>query len=79
MPEILDDDVPSNFDYLADALQQGSTKPQTGRAGAIPDSQGQVISDIEGETIRMLDPRGLQILDDYLAEPRVDTDGEVAG
>lgn len=78
MPEILDDDVPSNFDYLADALQQGSTTPTLGRPHAQLDTQGQIISDIDGETIRMLDPRGLQIIDGFLSEPRADS-GQVAG
>jgi len=79
MPEILDDDVPSNFDYLADALQQqGSTTPTPGRSKAQPDAQGQLTSDIDGETIRMLDPRGLQIIDGFLSEPRADS-GHYAG
>lgn len=72
MPEILDDDVPANFDYLADALQQGSTVPLASDRDPSRDGEGQVISDIDGETIRMLDPDGLQIIDDYLLVPRTD-------
>ena len=73
-PEDLDDDVPTNLDYLAEALQQGSTSPcAAGPDRKSPgDRAGVVISDVEGETIRMLDPKGIHILDDYLADPRVD-------
>lgn len=75
-PEDLDDDVPTNLDYLAEALQQGATPPLpagASRKAQQGDRPGVVISEVDGETIRMLDPRGIQILDDFLAEPRVDS------
>lgn len=75
MPEYLNDDVPTNFDYLADALDQGTGPTRATRRSSssqAPEGLGHVISDIEGETIRMLDPRGLQILDDFLAVPGID-------
>lgn len=70
--EYLDDDVPSNFDYLADALASGTPVLTGRRASFTPDGVGSIVSDIEGETIRMLDPRGLQIVDDFLSVPRID-------
>lgn len=74
-PEPHDDDVPTNLDYLADALNptppKWVKKPSNAR-GHGANRQGQIISDIDGETIQMLDPRGLRILDDYLAAPRAD-------
>lgn len=82
MPEYLDDDVPTNFDYLADALDQGSAPTRASRRSSssqVPEGLGQIISDIEGETIRMLDPRGLQILDDFLAVPRIDPNDDPSG
>ncbi|KAL8277733.1 hypothetical protein RQP46_009855 [Phenoliferia psychrophenolica] len=71
-PEYLDDDVPSNVDYLGSTP---SAKPSR-RARRNP-NDGQVISDIEGETIKMLDPKGLRILDGFLSEPRDDPEGEM--
>ncbi|GAA5909588.1 hypothetical protein JCM6882_003464 [Rhodosporidiobolus microsporus] len=82
MPEILDDDVPTNLDYLADALNQTSMRPKKHRQGASSISssfsgsdgqaQGELISDVDGETIRMLSPRGIEIVDEWLAEPKVE-------
>ncbi|KAK4698881.1 autophagy-related protein 2, partial [Phenoliferia sp. Uapishka_3] len=78
MPEYLDDDVPTNVDYLADALKQTSTRPKGRRSESTQGtaSDGLIISDIEGETIKMLDPAGLRILDGFLAEPREDPDND---
>ncbi|BGP20876.1 autophagy-related protein 2 [Rhodosporidiobolus nylandii] len=76
LPEILDDDVPTNLDYLSEALNQTSHSPtQHRRSSSLTDStrsegQGHIISDVEGETIRLLKPQGLNIIDDYLAQPR---------
>ncbi|GAA5851925.1 hypothetical protein JCM8547_000101 [Rhodosporidiobolus lusitaniae] len=76
-PEILDDDVPTNLDYLADALNQTNLKPKKhGRVGSGVsfgggDGQGEPLSEVDGETIRMLSPKGLEIVDEYLAESRV--------
>ncbi|GAA5882896.1 hypothetical protein JCM1840_000742, partial [Sporobolomyces johnsonii] len=76
LPEILTDDVPTNLDYLAEALAQpGSKRPACRRAdssASYSEGQGQVISDVDGETIKMLHPKGLQIVDEWLAEPRWD-------
>ncbi|GAA6002021.1 Atg2p [Rhodotorula paludigena] len=73
LPEILDDDVPANIAYLADALNQTNLRPSHGRSGSLASkSEGELISDVDGETIRMFAPGGLQIVDEYLAEPRVD-------
>ncbi|SGY39460.1 BQ5605_C003g02224 [Microbotryum silenes-dioicae] len=83
-PEILADDVPTNLAYLADALQQtpssrGRQTPQPPSPGhkASTDRPGEIISDIDGETIRMLDPKGLRILDEYLAVPREEEDARI--
>lgn len=77
MPEYLDDDVPTNVDYLADALKQSTMPPKARRTKKGSGAEGFIISDIDGETIKMLDPAGLRILDGFLAEPRVDdTDGD---
>ncbi|BGP20882.1 autophagy-related protein 2 [Rhodosporidiobolus nylandii] len=76
LPEILDDDVPTNLDYLSEALNQTSLPAkQHRRTSSLVDStrsegQGHVVSDVDGETIRMLKPQGLDIIDDYLAQPR---------
>jgi hypothetical protein len=75
-PEDLDDDVPVNLDYLADALGPISTssdKKKRALRGASygTNRQRQIISDIDGETIQMLDSRGLRISDDYLVVPLV--------
>ncbi|GAA5828512.1 hypothetical protein JCM11251_000826 [Rhodosporidiobolus azoricus] len=82
MPEILDDDVPTNLDYLADGLNQTSMRPKKHRRGASSISsslsgsdapaQGELISDVDGETIRMLSRTGIAIVDEWLAEPRVE-------
>lgn len=76
MPEYLDDDVPTNVDYLADALKQSATPRRKVRRPAV---DGLVISDIEGETIKMFDPAGLRIFDGFLAEPREDPDDDSGG
>lgn len=81
LPEYVDDDVPTNLEYLADALQQGSapsTPTRTQRSGIGSQSEGEVISDVGGETIRMFDLKGLQILDDYLTVPRTDGDSAMS-
>lgn len=67
-PEYINDDVPSNQDYLSDAASIKSSLKTAQRSG----TTSQLISDIDGETIRMLDPKGLNIIDEYLALPRVD-------
>ncbi|GAA5939457.1 hypothetical protein JCM1841_000108 [Sporobolomyces salmonicolor] len=76
LPEILTDDVPTNLDYLAEALaQQGSTQPVSRRAESstsYSEGQEEIVSDVDGETIKMLHPKGLQIVDEWLAEPRWD-------
>ncbi|SCV67192.1 BQ2448_5838 [Microbotryum intermedium] len=84
-PEILADDVPTNLAYLADALQQApnsrtkkSREPVPGRR-ASPDRPGTIISNIDGETIRMLDPKGLRILHEYLAVPREEEEDRIGG
>lgn len=69
--ESLDDDVPTNLAYLSDALQTpvaSNYEPAVLEA----DRSGQVISDIDGETIRILDPKGLVIMDDYFAIPHLE-------
>lgn len=73
-PEILDDDVPTNLDYLVDALNQTSMRPKgAGRGGSSSSqAQGGLISEVDGETIRMLTPRGIEIVDDWLTVLRVD-------
>ncbi|GAA6057188.1 hypothetical protein JCM3770_004368 [Rhodotorula araucariae] len=73
LPEILDDDVPANIDYLADALNQTSVRSTSRRdsAGSLPKNDGELISEVDGETIRMFASEGLQIVDEWLAEPRV--------
>ncbi|BGP44040.1 autophagy-related protein 2 [Rhodotorula kratochvilovae] len=74
LPEILDDDVPANLDYLSEALNQTSIRP-TGRrdsAGSLAKSEGELLSEVDGETIRMFAAKGLQIVDEWLAEARVD-------
>ncbi|GAA5939067.1 hypothetical protein JCM3775_002664 [Rhodotorula graminis] len=74
LPEILDDDVPANLDYLADALNQTSIRPSPRRnsLGSSAKNQGELLSEVDGETIRMFAPRGLHIIDDWLAESRID-------
>jgi len=74
LPEILDDDVPANLDYLADALNQTSVRPSARRNSleSSAKNQGELLSEVDGETIRMFAPRGLHIIDDWLAESRVD-------
>lgn len=73
-PEILDDDVPTNLDYLADALNQTLRRPKPhGRGGSSSSqAQGVLISEVDGETIRMLRPKGIEIVDEWLSESRVD-------
>ena len=36
-------------------------------------AEGIIIASIDGETIKVLDPRGIQIFDDFLAFPRTDS------
>lgn len=80
MPEYLDDDVPTNLDYLADALNARPGHVKGRRSESLPNGSpdGLVISDIDGETIKMLDPAGVRIRHGYLAEPRDDPDGDLA-
>lgn len=74
-PEYLKDDVPANVRYLAGPVKKrGSTI--SAKAPQSNQTLGQIISDIDGETIRMLDPRGLNIIDDFLQNPREDTSQE---
>ena len=56
--DLLEDDLPINADYLA------GPKPRPAR------DDRNVVSNIDGETIRMLDPAGLHIIDDYLVPER---------
>lgn len=56
--DLLDDDLPINADYLA--------RPKARR----PRDNTNVVSNIDGETIRILDPAGLRIIDDYLVPDR---------
>ncbi|GAA5970372.1 hypothetical protein JCM11641_001685 [Rhodosporidiobolus odoratus] len=73
LPEILDDDVPTNLDYLADALNQTSVRPKNrrGSASAKDGRQGVLISEVDGEAIRMFKPKGLHVIDDWLTRPKV--------
>ncbi|KAK4056087.1 autophagy- protein 2 [Microbotryomycetes sp. JL221] len=76
-PVDLIDDVPSNTAYLSEQ----TSKRRTDRA-AQPDltsgsrhgRAGQVISEVDGETITMMDPAGLQIVDDYLNISRLESE-----
>ncbi|KAM0747389.1 hypothetical protein T439DRAFT_100263 [Meredithblackwellia eburnea MCA 4105] len=81
-PDYLDDDVPTNYDYLAEALQpkasSSSRTKQRFETGAGISADGTIISDIDGETIKMLDPAGLRILDDFLVEPREDLESVIS-
>lgn len=69
-PEALDDDVPTNLAYLTEALQQDVSSPVAPQIEA--DRAGQIISDVDGETIRLLDSEGLHIIEDYFNVPRLD-------
>jgi hypothetical protein len=72
-PIKLDDDVPVNGDYLAEALRQ--TRPSRTAPHPIRLKQSEshaIVSDVDGETIKMLAPDGLQIVDGWLDHARVE-------
>ncbi|GAA5872746.1 hypothetical protein JCM3774_005049 [Rhodotorula dairenensis] len=74
-PIPLDDDVPVNEDYLADALRQAGpsrARPPARLRQRASREDVSIISDVDGETIKMLAPDGLQIVDGWLEEPRVE-------
>ncbi|GAA6061503.1 hypothetical protein JCM10212_000207 [Sporobolomyces blumeae] len=77
LPEVMSDDVPANLDYLAEALAtQGSTNgssrgPRRSDA-SLRGGPGRISEDVDGETVRMLTPQGIKIVDDWLAEPKYD-------
>ncbi|KAK4049710.1 autophagy- protein 2 [Microbotryomycetes sp. JL201] len=77
-PFDLIDDVPYNIDYINNLqrpIRGGSTlaeRPSLARRG-----EGVVISDIDDETITMMTPAGLQIVEDYLAVPRMQEEQSV--
>lgn len=71
-PEYLQDDVPANMKYLADPVKKKRASTSSAQALQSTERSGQIISDIDGETIKMLDPRGLNIIEDFLQNPRED-------
>ena len=75
----MSDDVPANAAYLAGAFNRVTSSTQSQHASANRPDQGQIISDVDGETIRMLDPKGLKIIDDYLAQPNPDLHDALSG
>ncbi|GAA5935848.1 Atg2p [Sporobolomyces koalae] len=72
-PEFLGDDVPVNADYLARTLSQRSKQSSSSTfasSTATRTPTSRVIENIEGETVRMLSAKGLQIENDWLAESK---------
>lgn len=76
--EWIDDDVPTNAHYLSAGAP---TTPIPTFSGVVDapqrtrqDKRGEVISDVGGETIRMLVPGGLNIVDGYMVLPRESSD-----
>lgn len=72
-PIKLDDDVPVNGDYLAEALRH--TRPSRIAPHPMRLKQGEshgIVSDVGGETIKMMAPDGLQIVDGWLDHARVE-------
>jgi autophagy-related protein 2 len=71
--DFVDDDVPYNLSYLNKPSRShrrtGSTKKQASAATERlwDQFEPETISDIDGETIRMLEPTGLVIVEDYLS------------
>ncbi|BGP35945.1 autophagy-related protein 2 [Rhodotorula toruloides] len=85
LPEMLDDDVPANTTYISDALRRSiprsaatKTHQRTASSASLPAfgqaDSAQLLSEIDGETIKTLVPEGLQIIDEWLAESRIDDD-----
>ncbi|BGP28124.1 autophagy-related protein 2 [Rhodotorula toruloides] len=85
LPEMLDDDVPTNTTYITDALRRPSSRPVAMGAGQRTTSSASLpafghaesahlLSEIDGETIKTLVPGGLQIIDEWLCESRVEDD-----
>lgn len=73
-PIQLDDDVPLNEDYLADALRQPGpflARPPAALPRRASRENDSTLSDVDGETIKMLAPDGLRIVDGWLDEARV--------
>lgn len=66
--DFVGDDLPQNFDYLHTYRPpSGPPEPlstfETVELG--PSLKPGVISNVDGETIRLLDPQGIQIVEDY--------------
>ncbi|CDR48494.1 hypothetical protein NBRC10512_002153 [Rhodotorula toruloides] len=85
LPELLDDDVPANTTYISDALLRSTSQSaaakahqRTASSASLPAfgqaDSAQLLSEIDGETIKTLVPEGLQIIDEWLAESRIDDD-----
>ncbi|BGP04050.1 Autophagy-related protein 2 [Rhodotorula toruloides ATCC 204091] len=85
LPEMLDDDVPANTTYISDALRRSTprsaatkTHHRTASSASLPAfgqaDSAQLLSEIDGETIKTLVPGGLQIIEEWLAESRIDDD-----
>jgi autophagy-related protein 2 len=82
--DMIDDDVPSNIEYLGSGPSHPQSRSSKARAKHDPTSNRhassdleQVISDIDGETIRLFNPKGLRILDGYYKTPRLRDDNEI--
>lgn len=67
--DFIADDLPRNVDYLETHRQEG--QPEAFNAFETVDLEGSaaprrgIVSEVDGETIRLLDPDGLQIVEDY--------------
>ena len=70
-PDLVNDDLPTNLDYLDDSfgtaggLRALDDEDDDFEQFIVSDDQSGVISKHGGETIRLLDPNGLHIVDNY--------------
>ncbi|KAH8920952.1 hypothetical protein BT69DRAFT_1283572 [Atractiella rhizophila] len=77
-PDFLPDNIPSNLEYLLNARRQRRADQTPSEIlGSSIHPQETVISNIEGETIKMLDAGGINLIEDYFRTPKhIDTDGD---
>jgi len=90
-PDLVDDDLPTNMDYVglsygaAGGLMALSEDGESDEEGSYvvrqppPSSTPGVVSEYGGETIRMLVPDGLHVIDDYFENLPPDVDDATPG
>lgn len=93
VPDLLEDDLPSNPEFLGDALDAlsvteeplsepeffgGESVASLATAAHSATPTGRIISSAEGFSIRLLDPQGIKPVDNYFTDPNLKTQSSQA-